>query len=413
MLRIAFFGPMPPANTGIADYDEALLPLLREHYEMDVYTRDSHIHFYTRHQQRPYDLNLYQMGNNSLFHKYMWAYAFPFPGATVFHDCCLHHSRAAMLMDRALYKEYREELMAVYPEQAEKIGNAVISFAGANLLFFYFPFFQLLLSSSLAAAAHTDAAVQELRISETPVIKIPHPELPARVRLDRDPFPGRFVIGSFGYATRAKRISSILKAVAHLRNYYPQILYLIAGEIENPRILQSEMEQLGLKDVVHITGYIDNAEFLQWMSRADVIVNLRYPSAGEMSGTLVRALACGKPVLISKIPQLREIPEQAALRIRTTHEQEDIVLAIAKLIEQEPLRTRLGAAARQYVEECHRPAQTVEKYRELIETALQRKTSFRSPKLPDHLKSGKQTLRDYIRKTALDGVDSTLLDWIL
>ena len=86
MTKIAFFGPLNPIPSGISDYDEQLLPLLREHYEIDVFVDGnvqqehvfSHADFYRRNRLSPYDLNLYQMGN-SLVHEYMYGYLFHYP----------------------------------------------------------------------------------------------------------------------------------------------------------------------------------------------------------------------------------------------------------------------------------------------------------------------------------------------
>src|SRR6266498_2048885 len=92
MKRIAFFGPLPPLTTGIADYDEALLPLLRKDFEVDVFLERtfpdregfSHADFFSKNHRNPYDLTLYQLGN-SLFHEYMYGYLFQNPGAVIFH----------------------------------------------------------------------------------------------------------------------------------------------------------------------------------------------------------------------------------------------------------------------------------------------------------------------------------------
>ena len=36
-LRLAFFAPLPPQRTGIADYSAALLPYLAQHAAVDVF----------------------------------------------------------------------------------------------------------------------------------------------------------------------------------------------------------------------------------------------------------------------------------------------------------------------------------------------------------------------------------------
>jgi glycosyltransferase involved in cell wall biosynthesis len=124
------------------------------------------------------------------------------------------------------------------------------------------------------------------------------------------------------------------------------ILYLVAGDVERFYPMQREIDRWQVGDIIRPTGRISMDEFLRLMNRSDVIVNLRYPSAGEMSGTLIRALACGKPVIISRLKSLQEIPQDAVLRVRPEKEREEVFHALSRLIENEGLRRRLGAAAR-------------------------------------------------------------------
>lgn len=423
MKRIAFFGPLNPTLSGISDYDEELLPLLRKHYHVDAFVdgrvegKDvySHAAFYMLNQRSPYDLTLYQMGN-SLVHEYMYGYLFHYPGAIVFHDYCLHHSRAKMLLLKGFVKEYFEELMMVYPEKPA-LGNTVYHGAAGELLLYYFPFVQLLLRSALAAGAHTDYVVMKLKTTDTSVTKIPMAVQIKKELLDpvqvSDLYPGKIIIASFGMATPEKRLSTVLQAVVELRCYYPNLRYLIVGEVARHYDLQSKIANWKVNDVVEVIGRVDRNLFHRLMARSDIVVNLRYPSAGEMSATLLRALAYGKPVLMSRLEHLQEIPDNAAIKVRPDHEIDDLFQNLWQLIESESLRIRYGNRAKQYVASHHQPEQMLDAYRNLIETALIKKESFRSPELPLHLQSSSAILRDYIRRTSFSGQDSDLLDWIL
>lgn len=421
-MRLAFFGPMNPAQSGISDYDEELLPLLRKHHEVDVFTAAAaatsegvypHGAFVARHRMRPYDLNLYQLGN-SLIHEVEYGYLFRYPGAVVFHDYCLHHARAKMLLQKGMVEEYLSEVGAAHPE-APRLKNAVYGGLAGNLLLYYYPFVRLVLEASLAAAAHTDFVAEKLRITDTPVIKIP-----MAVRMETDHaasekslYPGRFVIASFGLATQEKRITPVLKVIRELRWYYPSVLYVIVGDVARHYDLHSEIEMFGVQDAVEVTGRVDRAQFHRLMRRADVVVNLRYPSAGEMSATLLRALALGKPVLISRLQHLMEIPKEAAARIRPDNEQEEIFHYLWQLVENPSARQSYSKAAWAYMNAHHTPEQMLEKYRELIETALQRKAVYRRPELPLHLRDAREIMREYIRRTSFGGHDSELLNHIL
>ena len=51
------------------------------------------------------------------------------------------------------------------------------------------------------------------------------------------------------------------------------------------------------------------------MAATDLAVNLRYPSAGETSGTLIRAFESGKPVAVSDYAQFAEFPDDCVVKI--------------------------------------------------------------------------------------------------
>ena len=422
MKRIAFFGPLPPLKTGIADYNEALLPWLRKDYEIDVFLPGTRLNgssegfphgdFFLRHKRMPYDLALYHMGNQPRFHEYMYGYLFQQPGAVLFHDYCLHHSRADMLLKRNMTEEYRQELQHVYPDQADRIANAAITFAAGDLLFFHYPLFELIVQASLAAGAHTDAAVEKLQICETPVIKIPCLQMEGGTGTETGLYPGKTILASFGYATQAKRISTILETIADLRVEHKNLLYGIVGALENRVSVLRQIEALGLTESVVVTGHVEMPEFLRWMSRADIILNLRYPSAGEMSSTLIRALASAKPVIVSRLLDVQEIPENAVLRVRPDHEQKDLRAALVALLQDPDLRNRLSANARKYIEAHHTPQKAREKYQLLIETALERKSNFVPPQLPLHLRSGAEILKEHLLKTSFERINPKILEWL-
>jgi hypothetical protein len=63
------------------------------------------------------------------------------------------------------------------------------------------------------------------------------------------------------------------------------------------------------------TGYVPDEDFSSYYAAADRLVNLRYPSAGETSGTLIRALDAGKPVAVSDYAQFAEFPDDVVTKI--------------------------------------------------------------------------------------------------
>src|SRR5262249_56472880 len=66
----------------------------------------------------------------------------------------------------------------------------------------------------------------------------------------------------------------------------------------------------GLGDGLLVTGALDLPSFVRHLVAADVVLALRFPTYGEISGALVRALGVGRPVLVTGgTPAAEEFPE--------------------------------------------------------------------------------------------------------
>lgn len=122
--------------------------------------------------------------------------------------------------------------------------------------------------------------------------------------------PDQRVIGFFGFLTSAKRAEVVLEAFRIARERDSRLALLIVGE-PAPDI---DVERLRGDGIV-TTGYVADEEFPRYYAIADRFVNLRYPSAGETSGTLIRALDAGKPVAVSDYAQFAELPEDVAFKV--------------------------------------------------------------------------------------------------
>ena len=73
-MRIAFFSPLPPARSGIADYSQTLLEALAPLASLDVFSDAP-----TGFDPSRYDAILYQIGNNG-FHDFVYHAALRYPG---------------------------------------------------------------------------------------------------------------------------------------------------------------------------------------------------------------------------------------------------------------------------------------------------------------------------------------------
>jgi glycosyltransferase involved in cell wall biosynthesis len=138
----------------------------------------------------------------------------------------------------------------------------------------------------------------------------------------------------------------LIQAVAQLPAEVRQTLKLIiAGDGEVERA-QQMVEQLGLQETVQLLGWVDAAQRDCLLQQSDVFV---LPSYNEgLPLALMEAMGWGLPVLTTPVSGIPDIvsTEQNGLLVPAGAVPE-LSMAIARLVQSEALRLRLGKAARQ------------------------------------------------------------------
>jgi glycosyltransferase involved in cell wall biosynthesis len=102
-----------------------------------------------------------------------------------------------------------------------------------------------------------------------------------------------------------KGVPYLLEALAQLREKRDDFVLDIVGDGPNRSEYEELTRKLGLQDIVHFHGLKTKQEVAEFMRKADVFV---LPSLFETFGAvLIEALACGKPVIASRIGGPSEI----------------------------------------------------------------------------------------------------------
>src|SRR4029077_5814751 len=105
---------------------------------------------------------------------------------------------------------------------------------------------------------------------------------------------------------------------------------------------------------VVVVGRTEIDRFLLYMTAVDVAVNLRYPSAGETSGTLIRLLGLGKPVIVSNTGSFAEIPDDCWAKVSLEKTEEELLAAYPpRLAKAADRRRRMGDNARRHMLSHH------------------------------------------------------------
>src|SRR5207244_8405410 len=95
LVKVAYYSPLPPSRSGVADYSALLLPALRRRLDVEpVGPR-------RRLRRAPKaDLALYHVGNDPEAHGWIVEALRRRPGVVVLHEFALHHLVAGMTLAR-------------------------------------------------------------------------------------------------------------------------------------------------------------------------------------------------------------------------------------------------------------------------------------------------------------------------
>jgi SAM-dependent methyltransferase len=162
------------------------------------------------------------------------------------------------------------------------------------------------------------------------------------------------LIGIFGFLKPYKRIAESLRAFKRLIRVKPEARMILVGEPHPEFQLQSMIASLGLSAHVRVLGFTPMEDFNGYLGACDIVLNLRFPTVGESSGTLLRALGMGKAVVVSDVGSFREYPDEICLKAPVDASEEEHLFEYLNLLVSRPEVARaLGARARQWVsKEC-------------------------------------------------------------
>src|SRR5947209_9314554 len=109
------------------------------------------------------------------------------------------------------------------------------------------------------------------------------------------------------------------------------------------------VSELGVGPAVRMAGYVDLTSFYLYLKALDAMINLRYPSAGESSGTFARALAEGRAVIVNNYGSFSEVPGDVALKVEIDSPQpEQVGEHLLHLARRPEFRAELEGRAREY-----------------------------------------------------------------
>jgi glycosyltransferase involved in cell wall biosynthesis len=363
-MKVAYYSPLPPNRSGIADYGALLLPALQERFEV-VVARPG------RRAPKRVDLALYHVGNDPQAHGWIVDALRRRPGVVVLHDFVLHHLVAGLTLGRGDAEGYR---VAMYRDSGvvgrllahgviDRLVPALWETRAAD-----FPLVREILQFADGLIVHSSYV--EERVRETgyarPIWRVPHPAWapPQELPPPRVAGGGAALIGSFGYMTASKRIPQLLEGFARLRRAFPDAALVLAGEA-------TPGSGITEADGVVRLDYVAERELWAQLDACDVCVSLRWPTMGETSGIAIRALSIGTPLVVSDVGWFADLPDEVAVKVPVDEREVDVLAAqLERLVGDVGLRKRMSAAALEYVRREHDLGRVAEAYTAALEEFL-------------------------------------------
>jgi glycosyltransferase involved in cell wall biosynthesis len=386
MLKLAYFGPLPPQQTGIADYSADLLPHLTQLSEVTLFIDalssiadpwDTPVQRIETYQELrwQYNMAVYQIGN-SLYHTAIYRAALRNPGIIVLHDYTLHHFIASITAGREDFPSYLREMTLERGIQGAQEAWAIKH--GAPTPLFEIPLTARLIEQSLGVLVHSDYAkslVQErhprsqIKTIDQPIpLVAPHSK--SQLRSEMGIPKHAFVVITCGAETPEKHLDLVRDSLAELRHVYSDLVWLKTGTSASTG--QQTSVTKNTEAWVYEIGYVDGLPRLnEHLVASDVCINLRHPTAGETSASCLRAMAAGIPVIVSDEGWYRELPRRCCPRI---HHNGTEIPQMKRILERwcnnKPDRITAGEAARDYVAQHNAPYDTATAYVDFIEKVL-------------------------------------------
>ena len=143
-----------------------------------------------------------------------------------------------------------------------------------------------------------------------------------------------------------KGLKYLLKAVAAIRNDYPELSLLVVGKVNPGGYTENLLARLGINDIVQFVSGITTEQLVRHYNEAEVVV---CPSLYEGFGLPAgEAMACGTAVISSSGGALPEVVGDAGVVV-PAGDVDALANAIRDLLDHPDKRSQLGFAGRKRI----------------------------------------------------------------
>jgi len=368
---VIFAGPLPPAPTGIATYDRAVLDGLERIGFTDRLRMDVVWPVDTQDAGRfpGYHLGVFQLGNNVEFHLEIYRAAYLTSALVVLHDLALDDFVRGL-------KAAGDPLGYMAAREAARLRHELTDPDVLRNDPLREPWCAHVVRRARGVIVHSDFGRRYLEGfgCRTPVFVVPHPVIEAPDAFERlaprarelraglgDP---AFLVVAPGDMNEAKRLDALAHAATSLGE--GAHVAIVGRRIEGYDV-EPVVEAAGAGARLSVHGDVADADFLAWLAAADAVVDLRFPHRGEVSGSLSRAMQAGTPTIVSATGTYLDVPDDTVLRVTPgPTDPAELARVLIRLRDDADLRGRVGAAAAAHVAHLRESEATARGYERAI-----------------------------------------------
>jgi glycosyltransferase involved in cell wall biosynthesis len=372
-----FVGPLPPEPTGIATYDRAVLDGLerigyaqRRRMQVTWPVRGRDVI-----EMQHYGLGIMQLGNNIGFHLEPYRAVYLLPSLVVLHDLALDDFVRGLtsIGDPLGYLAARDAAtLHTRLRSRDIVRNEPLRQ----------PWCSHVARRARGIIVHAEFCKSYLEEfgCRTPVFVVPHPvpetersmavaaERGRELRAIEEAAGARTVVVAPGDLNEAKRLDALVEAAASLD---PDVHVVLVGRTIEGYDIDEIVAGSGLGRRVTVHADVSDVDFLGWIHAADIVVDLRFPHRGEVSGSLARAMQAGRPSIVSATGTYLDTPDDAVVRIAPgPPDPAELAGELRALAGDEDLRSRMGMAAAAHTRHLQETEATANGYVTAIEETL-------------------------------------------
>ncbi len=359
-LQVEIWSPLPPLGSGVADYVQEQLEVLERAVALTLVAEDPgevDEELRARHrvispaESDPQNMRVYHVGNSPL-HGFIYREAIRLPGVVFLHEWNLHELLLGFAVTSNNFDGYRSQMRREHGERGSIAAETVASALGGRHWTGAFPLNAEILERALAVVCLSSATAARVaaRAPGMRVLHLPHHALlksqaanrsEARIRLGLSA-SARVVLAP-GLGTASKGLDVAHAAIEAIRPRVEAVVLVTVGD-------GSGDETTGALDgSIRSLGRVDLETLGDALLAADVVLALRFPSRGEASGVLMRALAAGRASIVSSGSTADEdLPQGVVARVNPgPAEIRELAALLEFLLTDESARLRLESLARE------------------------------------------------------------------